>query len=261
MVDGVHGGGVAGVEGLADARSDVVLVLDGHGRVTGCSPNAVRVLGVDSAWFIGRAPSECFEVVDPTIDRCALLAPRARRRPVEVVEVGHGEARWLLVSDRRHVARLEAALQEMAGVDALTGLLSHERLLAVLHRELARAQRYHRPLALARVEVLELDTLTPSMRDAAVDLVARHLEGLLRGADQLGRMHDGSFVFVLPETEHAGVTRLGERLEEGAAEMQLTLGERAWRPSIQVTTTTLRAGDQRLDLERRLWPVAEAMAS
>ena len=115
----------------------------------------------------------------------------------------------LIASTLRHADAERAAAR--SDHDALTSLGNRRAYEGRLHREVARAQRYGRPLALVTIDV------DGPPGDATVRAVA-HVLRRLRAADECFRIGGGSFAVVLPDTQPAGARTVGNRLCGAIAE-------------------------------------------
>ena len=116
---------------------------------------------------------------------------------------------------RAEVARLEDA----ARTDPLTGLDNRRALRDEFDRELARAERTRRPLALV---VLDLDHFKRyndahghPAGDRALQRVAMILEDITRSVEVTARIGGEEFAVVAPDTDEAGAVALAERLRLG----------------------------------------------
>ena len=117
-----------------------------------------------------------------------------------------------------HVAAVleNARLFESATYEGLTGLLRREAILERLDRELERALRYGRPLAVAIADLDHFkrvnDQLGHLAGDALLRRVARILSDGLRSADRVGRYGGEEFLLVLPETDLEGAFGVAEKI-------------------------------------------------
>ena len=107
--------------------------------------------------------------------------------------------------------RATAALSELARRDSLTGLLNHDAFSDVLVRELERARRYERGLALVLVSLDELQHSHPES-----DLVLRRggsvVLSMLRGSDVAGLLEGDRFGVLLLEADKRAADRFLRRL-------------------------------------------------
>jgi diguanylate cyclase (GGDEF)-like protein len=144
----------------------------------------------------------------------------------------------LLTLLAHHIATVfeNARLFESATTDGLTGLLRREVAIEQLRRELQRAQRHGRPLA---VGMADLDNFKPIndvyghlVGDALLKLVAQAMRAGLRNADCIGRYGGEEFLLVLPETDRSGAMAVAEKVRATVERIRLPIED---RPSLRVT--------------------------
>lgn len=138
---------------------------------------------------------------------------------------------------RNFVQRRE--LTRLAYVDSLTGVANRARFLTLAEGEVARAQRYHRPLSLLVLDVDHFKRVNDSFGHLAGDAALRELGQALatsvRASDLVGRLGGEEFGVVLPETDARAAGELAERLrlsvhgvsvpsESGPTAMSVTIG-------------------------------------
>jgi diguanylate cyclase (GGDEF)-like protein len=101
-------------------------------------------------------------------------------------------------------------------IDPLTQLHNKRYLLEFLSREIARASRHERPLALVIMDVDHFKTLNDEYGHVAGDHIlralGRQLASQLRREELAARYGGEEFVFVLPETDLAEARNFAERL-------------------------------------------------
>ncbi len=116
----------------------------------------------------------------------------------------------------------EFDLDNITGIDPLTGLPNRRAAEERFRKETARALRYDRPLCVALASIDGLETVLEKHGAAVTDGVLRGITsmftGLIRDVDFLARKQGGEFLFIFPETpKDAGgivVERIREKLEE-----------------------------------------------
>jgi diguanylate cyclase (GGDEF)-like protein len=117
-------------------------------------------------------------------------------------------------------ALLEPLLQR-ARQDALTGLANRGTFEQALAREVARAQRYARPLALVLFDLdafkARNDRLGHAAGDAALARVGSALRRLSRASDQVARLGGDEFAAILPETGPDGALAFAHKLRRALA--------------------------------------------
>jgi diguanylate cyclase (GGDEF)-like protein len=117
--------------------------------------------------------------------------------------------------------QLDAAnrrLAELADTDGLTQIANRRRFDQLLKIEHERADRYHRPLSLAVVDIDFFkkinDTHGHAAGDEALKAVARVLAETIRQSDYVARLGGEEFGVIAPEVGPAGGLTLGERLRK-----------------------------------------------
>jgi diguanylate cyclase (GGDEF)-like protein len=106
--------------------------------------------------------------------------------------------------------------------DPLTGTYNKRYFLEYLERELARAARYHRPLALILLDLDRFKSINDQLGhlggDDVLREVATRLRDNIRQEELLARYGGEEFAVVLPETNREGAILIGERLRRSVAE-------------------------------------------
>jgi diguanylate cyclase (GGDEF)-like protein len=117
-----------------------------------------------------------------------------------------------------------AAQSERSSVmfDPVTNVFTRALLHDLLHREIARAERNGRPLALIMCDVNNFkqvnDRYGHLMGDEVLGQVASILKECVRGSDHVVRYGGDEFLLILPETAHEGSRVVRERINERVAE-------------------------------------------
>ncbi|MET0282800.1 MAG: diguanylate cyclase [Steroidobacteraceae bacterium] len=149
----------------------------------------------------------------------------------------------------RRITYLERSLRasnmenrRIAVTDPLTGLRNRRFLMKYLPRELERAQRSNRPLALLSCDIDSFkkvnDTFGHEVGDQVLQGFARNALGCLRrSSDWITRSGGEEFVVVLPDTDLRGASCVGERLrnELAAKAIPTTVGPIAVTVSSGIT--------------------------
>jgi two-component system, cell cycle response regulator len=119
-------------------------------------------------------------------------------------------------------ARRFQEIQRLADVDLLTGLRNRQYFHAALAREVGRAHRYGRTLALVVLELDGLDELNErggsGTGDAVLRQVADRIEDTARSADIACRLSGDQFAIILPESTLADAERLAHRIHTAVTE-------------------------------------------
>ncbi|MDP2004513.1 MAG: GGDEF domain-containing protein [Rubrivivax sp.] len=124
-------------------------------------------------------------------------------------------------------ALLHDRIYRMATVDAGTEVFSRRYVLDALAREIRRARRGNRPLAVLCLDLDHFKTVNDRWGHDSGDQVLREaaatLYAGLRGSDILGRVGGEEFLAVLPDTPPADARDLAERLRGALAARTLAL--------------------------------------
>ena len=179
--------------------------------------------------LIGRAPAE----LDPAGSRTEVLLRKVLRngRPItigtatrrvtysRVLDSAGGPLGLSAVCTPDSPVDLDLARWKLeAETDGLTGLVNHRVFQERLQSEVTRAQRHHRPLSLAMIDIDGFKQLNDmfghQMGDSVLTTVARHLAASVRANDTVARIGGDEFALLLPETDAAAATVVAERVHE-----------------------------------------------
>ncbi len=115
-------------------------------------------------------------------------------------------------------ARLLEQLGELARTDPLTGLANRRLWDERIAVELARAQRYERPLCVAAIDLDRFKPYNDAHGHQAGDVLLREAsaawQGALRGADLLSRWGGDEFALLLPDCDLECAEGIVSRLQE-----------------------------------------------
>jgi diguanylate cyclase (GGDEF)-like protein len=137
---------------------------------------------------------------------------------------------YFMSAFRQRFQRMEVTantMRKLANTDALTGLRNRRSLERILADEVARAERYHRPLSVVLTDIDDFKRLNdrhghPAGDRVLVDLASR-LTFSVRSADRVGRWGGEEFLIVTPETDLEAAVKLAEAVRSHVAEG--TVGE------------------------------------
>jgi diguanylate cyclase (GGDEF)-like protein len=162
-----------------------------------------------------------------------------------------------LISLRQHRRSEEQALNEAEGgraeaerrshTDALTGLYSRRHVVDAITAELARSDRTGVPPS---VLMLDLDNFRRintvyghAIGDRVLSVVARRLQGRLRGYDVLGRWGGEKFIVLVPGVpDDATLLKLAEQIRRLVGQLPVAVDEETLLP-VTVSVGAARAGD------------------
>jgi diguanylate cyclase (GGDEF)-like protein/PAS domain S-box-containing protein len=207
-------------------------------KVVFVNPAFSRITGYAFEEIVGRTPrilqgpGTCRE----TLDRIG--AAVRRRQPVRAELLNYakdGREYWVelnivplrdksgrvthFASIERDITehkRMQQQLQELACLDALTGLPNRRAFLERLHSEVRRVQRYGHQLAFLSLDIDHFKKINDTYGHAAGDAALRHLAmvctGVLRENDVCGRLGGEEFGILVPQTNLYGAELVARRV-------------------------------------------------
>ncbi|HUP62935.1 MAG TPA: GGDEF domain-containing protein [Thermoanaerobaculia bacterium] len=132
-------------------------------------------------------------------------------------------------------------------IDGLTQIANKRHFTEFLERELARAVRHQRPLALLMFDIDHFKQVNDGHGHLAGDRVLCGVAALVahevRREELFARWGGEEFAVVLPETAIDGAARFGERLRHIVEEASFVYDEEPLRVTVSVGATALAAGD------------------
>ncbi len=138
----------------------------------------------------------------------------------------------------RSLKKANEEIKHLSVTDPLTQTYNRSFLNDGLPQEIARAQRYNRPLSIIMCDIDHFKGINDGYGHEAGDLVLREFAGVLRGAirgkvDWLARIGGEEFLVVLPESHLRGAHTVAERLRIKIETHRFCYGEN----SIRVTAS------------------------
>lgn len=144
------------------------------------------------------------------------------------------------VAERR---ALEKELRRIANTDGLTGILNRRRFMELMDREMDRAERYKRPLALLMLDLDYFKKINDRFGHSAGDEALRHFSRVcrdnLRDVDLFARLGGEEFAALLPETSQAGALDVAQRLRAATQELSFSYGESTIQLTVSIGVATL----------------------
>ncbi|MCU1592753.1 MAG: diguanylate cyclase with sensor [Frankiales bacterium] len=111
---------------------------------------------------------------------------------------------------------LHEEAQRLSITDGLTGLWNYRYFTMTVSKEIERAARFARPLALLMLDLDHFkdvnDTFGHQRGDAVLVELAGRIRGEVRDVDTVARYGGEEIVVILPETDEAGAVQLAERI-------------------------------------------------
>jgi diguanylate cyclase (GGDEF)-like protein len=133
-----------------------------------------------------------------------------------------GAAIFKFLSGSGIEASYHEEIYRMTIVDGLTGTHNKRAFLECLEKEVSRCARHRRPLSLLMFDIDHFKRINDTHGHLTGDFVlkemSRRLLGQIRFEEMLARYGGEEFAVVLPETDHAGAMRFGERIRKLVAD-------------------------------------------
>jgi len=116
-------------------------------------------------------------------------------------------------------------LEHQAKTDVLTGISNRRHFFEMAEREMMRARRSEKPMALLMIDIDHFKKINDKCGHSAGDEVLKCLsltsQGTIRNIDVFGRIGGEEFAIVLPETNLKQATTVAERLRDKLSETNL----------------------------------------
>jgi diguanylate cyclase (GGDEF)-like protein/PAS domain S-box-containing protein len=252
---------IAAIHGLVTENSrDVILLADLDGRRTYISPAIERMKGWKPEELIDQKLSELTHPddrikVEDTVRQLrlgsegAIIEYRAQKRDGEYIWVeaslrmfrdrktGIPAGILSLIRDITERKRSEAlllkanqALEELAIVDALTGVANRRRFDECLAHEWSRSARLQEPLSLLLIDADSFKHLNDSLGHLAGDRCLKRIAGAateaaMRPGDLVARFGGDEFVVILPNTDNHGAVEVGRQIRASLQRRNAALDE------------------------------------
>jgi diguanylate cyclase (GGDEF)-like protein len=176
------------------------------------------------------------EIADVLGTPILLILPKLLNIAAGCVVLGVLLLRWLplAVKERRVADEHASDLEMLAAMDWLTGLYNRRHFETLARSELARCQRYLRPLSLLTIDIDHFKSVNDQFGHAAGDrvlrLVANACYAAKRDSDMAARIGGEEFALLLPETSEDAAAQFAERLRDQI---------RGCTPNVEGTTLTV----------------------
>lgn len=152
---------------------------------------------------------------------------------------------------------LRGRISRVPDVDSVTGLYSFKVFHEILHRELARAEKFHHPVSLLFMKIRSLremnDVYGHVVADAALKEISERISGKLREVDCAARS-GGMIYLVLPQMVKAEAVEVARQIVDAMNDLPVGKGDIFLTVAIGVAQYPKDG-----DTERVLIPHTEAM--
>jgi diguanylate cyclase (GGDEF)-like protein len=149
-------------------------------------------------------------------------------------------ARLLVTQNRLLLAK--EALRREASRDGLTSLWNRKAILAILERDLLRAERDHEPVGLIMIDVDHFKAINDSRGHAAGDtvlrIIASSIAAVVRPYDSVGRCGGEEFLIVAPGCGLTETWELAERVRSHVAGCSIMVGGASVQVSLSLGVAT-----------------------
>jgi diguanylate cyclase (GGDEF)-like protein len=129
-------------------------------------------------------------------------------------------------------------LLQQATHDGLTGVFNRRHMECVLRKEIDRAERHARPLAVGMLDADHFKNVNDSYGHQTGDEVLRTISErcrkILRSNDVFGRYGGEEFVIVFPETKLEEAGAIAERLRAAVADDPIQVGDKALGVTVSI---------------------------
>ncbi|MET0289201.1 MAG: diguanylate cyclase [Pseudoxanthomonas sp.] len=144
-----------------------------------------------------------------------------------------------------------ARLDEMASVDALTGVLTRRRVLEIAELEFADARSAGRPFSLVMLDLDAFkrinDTYGHPAGDAVLRASAHAARNTSRGQDVVGRYGGEELLICLPGAPEQGACDFAQRLRKALERLEVPVDGQVLRITGSLGVATLEPGDDGLN--------------
>lgn len=252
-----------------------------EGRLLSMNAEGARMLGYNTpAEAINSISDLSTDLYVSAADRARFLDELGRQGSVKDFQVEFrrkdGSTFWIslcarltleaqviegFITDVSQRIRDKERLKLLATQDELTGAWNRRHFMALLQREVCRAQRYGHILSVLLLDADHFKAINDSYGHMAGDCVLQHIVRMLqagiRETDTLARIGGEEFALLLPETGHVAALELADRLrailaanpaswENGHIACTVSIGVATMSPQIGDADTLLQIADIRL---------------
>ncbi|MEA1884931.1 MAG: diguanylate cyclase [Thermotogota bacterium] len=133
----------------------------------------------------------------------------------------------LRVKNQIKLIEQKQMLEEMAGIDGLSGINNRRSFDTIYHKEWKKTLRYHEPLSLIMIDVDFFKNYNDFYGHGAGDAVLKEIAKVInnqlnRPEDAVSRYGGEEFVVILPRTEKSAATKKTEEIRKAVESLAIT---------------------------------------
>lgn len=159
------------------------------------------------------------------------------------------------ITDRKKMeAALRTSEQEMrllAATDPLTGARNRRSFFDIGNRELARSNRYNRPLTILMIDIDHFKVFNDTYGHAAGDLVLKNFSDecirTLREQDTLGRLGGEEFGVILPEIDLQTALSIADRIRQNLMDLETLVDDKVLKFTVSIGAGECKSDDTTID--------------
>lgn len=189
-----------------------VATFDSAGKLTWCNNALAEMVGKNVQELEGLQDKELSTQGAGDLVQLTGRACWAQRQSM-VLPAGGRAVFFQDVTERQALAQ---QLQQHNTTDQVSGLLNQLAIAKGLDPLVSRSRRYDNPLSVVTMAIANLAELRKAQGDAAANGVvvgvSQLLRDQLRWADLVGRLDNGDFILVLPETDKHAAEMLADKI-------------------------------------------------
>ncbi|HNO32640.1 MAG TPA: diguanylate cyclase, partial [Anaerolineales bacterium] len=239
---------------LIEKMSDGVLVVDDQHRIVDINPAAQNLLQLKED-MLGQTVEQAFWGW-PSRDRETLISSKGNTNieiPGKSVTYLNAQTtpifdhkerligRLIVFHDITRMKSIQNELHLLANRDSLTGVVNRRHFMELAKRELSRAKRYRRSLALILMDLDNFkkvnDTYGHQAGDQALLTLKKVCTKGTRTVDIFARLGGEEFVLMLPEIDQDLAASIAERLREALEKTVIRSGSHRFKVTVSMGVT------------------------
>jgi diguanylate cyclase (GGDEF)-like protein len=219
---------------ILDACPSGILVTDKAEKIIWCNSTLTRWLNISKDQAIGSMLNQflqkAFQVMEQHPQYLTILDDN--KKPVKWLQhttlqmtFSDGIHHVVYLNDINAQIEIQNRLEQLETIEPVSGLLNRRAMLLSLDPLVSRSRRYHNPLSIIAIELLNLPQIRKEHGQDTADHcmleVSHLLKDQLRWADIISRIDDNNVIIILPETEKQDTTNLASKVSHQVAELNI----------------------------------------